>query len=846
MAAELDLRAVQQWFDMLYGELDRDQLINIVCTGNWVGEYVPAGLAPEDAAELISVVLGHDAEEPEGIYSRVTTITERPGPGKRGGLEISTRLPGFWADIDVAGPGHKSKGTLPPTKKDAVRIVDNSCLPEPTVWVDSGGGLYPWWLLEEPYAITEENLSAVMRLSDDIQTELQRSARELGYEYAPMGDLARVLRVPGTVNRKVPGEEKVCKVIRDGGPRHTMQGLRDITPVASRKVVTPSAGNRDLQKVLEGLPGGEPCLAMAKKIQGLSDALRTAETGGRHNAGLSVIGSVLWMGNVGHAGAVKALEALEEVFNEIKPESPEGEWDDMVDYVLERMEVIEDRHCCGEMSFSDSHLSLRVTRELLKGMYLWSRGTGWMRWTGTLWGPVTDAHMAKVVMDWLLENFKDAVGMLQHGDAEKVQKIVKEWRAAMSTNRVNGLVSLSRGRLEFDPAEMDADPDILNTPTGVVHLPTGEVFPHDSKRLVSKITVVGYDPKAQSEAFDRILGAVPEYALEWFQVKVGQAATGYPQIGDDPNVITKGTGMNGKTTVLNALKTALGTYSAKVPKVVLTGDRSTNEVMELKGTRFALTEELPEGATLNTVALKEITDTEEMQGRHLYKDLVTWEPTHTMFVSTNILPQVNETTWAVWRRLVLMDFPYTYVSENRPLEPHERRADLELRIRAKERDPEIMAAALRWIVDGARAFYAAGRRCREIPEEMVRATREWRKQTDVILSYWDEGRIEADPGSCIDVNDLHADVSEWMTGRGNRPISMKVLNPMFAEHQQTMANRVTRERPLRLPTGVVLSRPKDASGVPSQRPTVWMGVRFVQQDEAVSVAADDDPFATSA
>jgi P4 family phage/plasmid primase-like protien len=839
MTAELDLIAVQTWFERLYGEIPETDFLNICRTDNWTGKFFPV----RDAMDHVATVLDFDAMEPAGIYHRVTSMREVPpvdtnGKRGRGDTSLSHHLPGFFADIDIAGPGHKSKGELPPDRKAAIRIVNNSCLPDPTLWVDSGGGLYPWWLFDKPFEIVEDNIEALTRLSDDLQGELQRSARELGMEYAPLGDLARVLRVPGTINRKVPGKPTECKIIRDMEYTYKVKDLRDLVPATTRRTVTPSAKNRDLQRVLDELEDGPPCRAMVRKIVEGEKALRTVETGGRHAKALSVIGSILWMGNVGHAGAREGLDTLKEVFEEIKPEAEDHEWPALVGYVLERMEIIDDRHCCGEMTFSDGHLSLNLVKEELRGLYLWSVGTGWLRWTGKIWKPCTDAAMAKVAQTWLINNFKDATDNLRFSASKSADEEVKGWRAAMSTSRINGLISLARGHLEFEPGEMDADPDILVTPNGVVDLRTGEIHEHDAKRLVSKITYAEYDPQAESEDFLRILSAVPEYALPWFQVKIGQAATGYPLIGDNPNVIAKGGGMNGKTTTFNCLAAALGTYAVKVPKEVLTGERAQHEIMTLWGARFALTEELPEGARLNTVQLKELTDTEEIQGRYLFKNLVTWRPTHSLFVTTNPLPQVAETTLAVWRRLSLLIFPYVYVSEDedRPLEPHERWADPGLRMRARDRDPEIMKAALRWIIDGAKEFYAAGMTVPQPPREVLDDTRAWRRESDVILSFWDDGLVVGDEAGIVTSEDLHTAFVEWTVARGNKPISTKVFNPMFGEHQETKARNVFRDRPKQLPLGVKLSRPDGAMTPVPARPTVWTGMRFA------SDTVSDDPF----
>lgn len=350
-SVRLDPAAVIAWFTRIYGSTNGD-LINIVRTDDWTGRFVSG----HDLEAIEQTITDYDRAEPAGIYHRITTVTGVPDKYKRGDAALSHLLPGFWADIDVNGPGHKSKGRLPEDREAGMRIVTNSSLPEPSLWVDSGGGLYPWWLLDEPKKITPENLEAVSRLSEDVQAELERSARELGLECAPMADLARVLRIPGTVNRKVEGSPTMCRIIQDTGAVYSIREIRESVPRGSTKKSKPSAGNEDPQAVLNGLPEGPPCPVMARKLDSVSEAMREAEVGNRHKTTLSAIGGIIRMGNVGHAGAADALEDLQLVFQEIKPEADDRAWDGLVSYVLEREEIIPEpeREYCGTLCFDSA------------------------------------------------------------------------------------------------------------------------------------------------------------------------------------------------------------------------------------------------------------------------------------------------------------------------------------------------------------------------------------------------------------------------------------------------------------------------------------------------------------
>ena len=200
----LDLTAVRGWLDLLHGT--SPGLISIVSNLNWGGQFFDLATQADEAAAYVRAL---DTQQAQGIYVRTTTLAGIPEAGpdgktRRGSVEASLSLPGFAGDIDIAGPGHKTKNLLPPDVPTAMSIVRESGLPEPTLWVHSGGGIYPWWLLDQPYDVsTEWGLKRAQALANNIQTVLKRSAARLGWHYGgEVGELARVLRIPGTVNRK--------------------------------------------------------------------------------------------------------------------------------------------------------------------------------------------------------------------------------------------------------------------------------------------------------------------------------------------------------------------------------------------------------------------------------------------------------------------------------------------------------------------------------------------------------------------------------------------------------------------------------------------------------------------
>lgn len=212
-----------RWIDLAY-PADVSGRLHICSTDGWAGR----SFARDEVDALVDYAEGLDRQGKQGIYLRATTLRE--GAARRGSAGDSVELIGFWSDIDITGPGHKHDPAahdgreLLPDEDSAHKIVDAAELPEPSAWVHSGGGLYAWWLLDKPVS----DLTGVAKTSERIQAALSAGAASLGYHYgAGVGDLARVLRLPGTVNRKAGGAA-LCRIISDDGPRYALDDLTAI------------------------------------------------------------------------------------------------------------------------------------------------------------------------------------------------------------------------------------------------------------------------------------------------------------------------------------------------------------------------------------------------------------------------------------------------------------------------------------------------------------------------------------------------------------------------------------------------------------------------------------------
>lgn len=171
-----------------------------------------------------------DAAGAESIYIRMTTLRREPEKGKRGERGDSFYMPGLWSDIDYGTVGHKDGPAtslpLPPDADSAFKVIEAAGLPEPSMVVNSGGGLYALWLFADSLELTDPDTAE--ELSEAWQHQLAAGATGLGYRYGTgVGDLARILRLPGSVNRKEPDQPRPCVVDDWDGPCYSVSDLTE-------------------------------------------------------------------------------------------------------------------------------------------------------------------------------------------------------------------------------------------------------------------------------------------------------------------------------------------------------------------------------------------------------------------------------------------------------------------------------------------------------------------------------------------------------------------------------------------------------------------------------------------
>lgn len=225
-----------------------------------------------DLADLAREAVRH-ADQGRHVYVACALQAERPEKGRRGSASGACAVPGLWADLDVAGPAHRA-ADLAPTKEDAADLARRAPWP-PTVLVDSGHGLQGWWLFERPWVLADEE---DRRHAADLVARLQAflrgpDANPAGWIVDPTADLARVLRLPGSLNWKLQHRAADLRDLlarrEDAGERRELEELEanGTEPAPVRVLALDDAERRSPEEWHEALAPLQSRRALARVVE---------------------------------------------------------------------------------------------------------------------------------------------------------------------------------------------------------------------------------------------------------------------------------------------------------------------------------------------------------------------------------------------------------------------------------------------------------------------------------------------------------------------------------------------------------------------------------------------------
>jgi uncharacterized protein (DUF927 family) len=215
---QFERAAAERFFAQLWPEIESGY-IGISFKGK-AGQMRTEALTAGNWKAVSDFCEGKTGEE---LYFSLGLMAAPPAKGKRGSVEDIIRIPGLWLDVDCQEGQHSAENL--PTFEQAQGELLTEFLP-PSVLIHSGGGLHAYWLFPEP-AQTEDpdDRVRIKSLSERFQRAFIRFAKEKrSWKLDNTADLARILRIPGSLNHK-QAQPKPVRILEESGSRYTIEQL---------------------------------------------------------------------------------------------------------------------------------------------------------------------------------------------------------------------------------------------------------------------------------------------------------------------------------------------------------------------------------------------------------------------------------------------------------------------------------------------------------------------------------------------------------------------------------------------------------------------------------------------
>jgi len=354
----------------------------------------------------------------------------------------------------------------------------------------------------------------------------------------------------------------------------------------------------------------------------------------------------------------------------------------------------------------------------------------WYRWTGSYWRVSAQAELEQLSKDTLMQLIADGAeqGILASDQYDFVKNSLK---VAMMTAMVK--IIRTEKSILVNTGDLDANKMLFGVANGAIDLTTGDLIPSDRLDRITIASHTKYKPDAKCPLFEQTVSECfygDTELVEFFQRLMGYTLLADPK--EDIIVIPYGTGSNGKSTVLGAIRDAMGAHAITASNETFLGSGGANaggprdDILRLRGSRFVYVTEPDEDRELKEGLIKSMTGGEAMAARAAYsRTFVQFTPTWTVILPTNHKPIIKGDDFGIWRRIMLVPFTRNFSTDPDIVKDNDRSEKLKAEYEG----------ILAWLVRGAMSYLEMGLQPPAIVEE---ARNEYKSDMDLLAEWIEE------------------------------------------------------------------------------------------------------------
>ena len=377
----------------------------------------------------------------------------------------------------------------------------------------------------------------------------------------------------------------------------------------------------------------------------------------------------------------------------------------------------------------------------------------WYFYDGSRWRPDTGNTevmkrcrlAANALMSYTVQNVKD-----EHSRTD-FMKHVSRWQQFKYRETI---LRDAAAIMAVSLSEFDKDPDLLNCLNGTLKLQDMSFHQHTSADRLTKIAGVDFDPGVRCARWEQFIDEVTESDKEL--ARYIQKALGYALTGDTRYecffILYGATSRNGKGTLCETIMQLVGDYGRTanpetIAKRRYSDSRSPSEdIARLVGARFVNLPEPDKQMSFSASLVKTLTGNDTVNARFLGENSFEYRPQFKMFVNTNHLPYVSDSTLFASNRVRVIPF-------NRHFSEQERDSNL----KRKLSKPDSLTGVLNWCLEGLQLLRREGF---ATPAAVYEETKAYSEYSDRVGEFV-KTSLTVDPQGEVEAKAVYERYVEW-------------------------------------------------------------------------------------
>lgn len=662
-------------------------------------------------------------------------LTDRPfGEHERPDEKDITAQVAIIADLDCKSSWHVDTDKKKyPTIEQAKKFLPF----EPSLLIDSGGGLHSYVLLFEPLKFaTDDDRHTAKERNQDYISMIREVAKKQGYSGVDgVADLPRILRLPGTYNLKHGRENApLCKILNYENlglhKKYFLHNLDTLIKKPAKKTqkstVAPAdtlnfngSNEYDIARARAMLATFSPAVLTYDEWLHIGMALKTNgntcadwEEWSRQDPEKFKVGECesKWRDFYRTDLTIATIHDMAKKYGNYNEKDFRREHPELKSVAPSVNEKSDSRKLSREEKFAlfslphtDLYNAQRLSMFHGKHIRFLTDSARWYTYNGTMWQDSGKENSA--ILPFCIDlSHTISANIEETIDAD--EKLAKKWQ---DRKTFSAAIEILKGvnAIRITEQDLNTHAHLLNCKNGVVDLQTGILYPHDSKLLLTQCVNAVYRAGYTNDRVDKFLREILPDAqtLQALLRFLGYCLTGSVQ--EEKSLFIHGLGGNGKGTLTRFLLNLFDGYGCGFPieavlvqpRITKDADTATPAFNKLQWRRLAISEEIPAGRKLDYAKFKLLTGGDSLPIRKLFSEATEIKnPTHKFIFSGNHLPELDDThDIGILRRWIQIKFEQDFTGSN-----------CDTTLKQFLQTDDALSALLTLLVDSAIAWHQGG------------------------------------------------------------------------------------------------------------------------------------------